>query len=102
MALVNLESALRKTINALKKAKEGTGFEILSYKRNRGISVIKEPGQRFWLRERGYLDQEFECSDKELQKHLKSMMKREFPRSRKVRMYFLESKKHVGTQRKKL
>jgi len=102
VALVNLESALRKTLNALKKAEKGTGFEILSYKRNRGISIIKESEEMFWLRERGYLYQEFQCSARELQKHLKSMMKREFPRSRKVRVYFLESKNHVGIQRKKL
>jgi len=102
MALVNIESALRKIVNTLKKAEPGTGLEVLSYKRNRGITIIKETPDSFYLRERGYLDQEFQCAFRELQRHLKSMMKREFPRSRKVRIYTLTDPSQVGLTRKKL
>ena len=102
MALVNIESALRKILNTLKKTPVGAGLEVLSYKRNRGITVIKKDGDIFLVRERGYLDQELECTGRELQKQLKSMMKREFPRSRKVRVYVLKDESEAETARKKL
>ncbi len=102
MALVNIESALRKVLNSLKKAQEGSGLEMLSYKRNRGITVLKESPDSFVLRERGYENREISCTSKELQRHLKAMMKREFPRSRKVRIYMLADPSQAGIQRKKL
>ncbi len=102
MALVNIESALRKILNTLKKTPDGSGLEVLSYKRNRGITVIKKDDETYFIRERGYLDQELDCTSRELQRHLKSMMKREFPRSRKVRIYVLKDASEAGIKRKKL
>ncbi len=102
MALVNRESALRKVLNCLKKAELGNGVEILSYKRNRGIVVLKKSLDMFLLKEKGYLDQQLECTSRELQRHLKSMMKREFPRSRKVRTYVIKNPSEAGIERKKL
>ncbi len=102
MALINLESALRRALDTLKKFNEGCGLEILSYKRNRGITVLKLSSGNFRLVERGYLDQEVEVSEKQLSRQLKSMMKREFPRSRKVRMYCLNDPSQVGIERKRL
>ncbi len=102
MALVNIESALRKVLNSLKKAKEGSGLEMLSYKRNRGITILKESHDTFLLRERGYENQVISCTSRELQRHLKAMMKREFPRSRKVRTYVIDNPSEAGIKRKKL
>ncbi len=102
MALVNIESALRKILNTLKKIDKGGGLEVLSYKRNRGITIIKQGADLYCLRERGYLEQELKCTFRELQRHLKSMMKREFPRSRKVRIYVLNDPSEAGIARKKL
>ncbi len=102
MALVNIESALRKILNTLKKAEKDSGLEVLSYKRNRGVIIIKQDADSFRLRERGYLEQEIECGFRELQRNLKSMMKREFPRSRKVRIYTLNDLSKVGIMRKRL
>ncbi len=102
MALVNIESALRKVLQTLKKLEKEKGLEILSYKRNRGLTVIKKDENLFWIRERGYLDQEVLVTDRELQRLLKSIMKREFPRSRKVRVYSLSGQDAVGLKRKKL
>ncbi len=102
MALVNIESALRKVLQALKKTGQEKGLEILSYKRNRGVTVIKKDGDLYWVRERGYLEQEVFVTHRELQRLLKSIMKREFPRSRKVRVYSLSCQDEVGVKRKKL
>ena len=102
MALVNLESALRKAVNSLRKCDPGQGLEILSYKRNRGVSIIRTSTGGYRMTERGYLDQEMEISQKQISRQLKSAMKREFPRSRKVRIYCLKDPGQAGLERKKL
>ena len=102
MALVNKESALQKVVNALKKSPCYQGVEILSYKRNRGISIIKESEDLYWVRERGYEELESRVTHSDLPRILKSMMKREFPRSRKLRVYQLSSPEDAGIERKKL
>ena len=86
MALVNIATILADTKRALKKIEPPGGIELLSYKRNRGIAIIKRDNDLLELREHGYQDQEFKIHPDRLAKELKAMIKREFPRSRKVRL----------------
>ena len=86
MALVNIATILNDTLGVLKKTKPPGGVELLSYKRNRGIAIIKKEAKLFELKEHGYKEQEFEFSIDALAKELKTMIKREFPRSKKVRL----------------
>ena len=102
MALVNLGSALRKTVNSLRKCNPGQGLEILSYKRNRGVTIIRSCAGGYRMIERGYIDQDMEVSERQIARQLKSAMKREFPRSRKVRIYCLKDAGQAGLERKKL
>jgi len=102
MALVNKESVINKVVAALKKCPKDTGVEILSYKRNRGVAILKEEEDRFWLRERGYEEQEMTLSWEELPRALKSLVKREFPRSRKLRIFQIRSVEELAKARKRL
>jgi hypothetical protein len=102
MALVNIESAIKKVLNALKKTPPGQGWEILSYKRNRGVAVIKEAEGTFWVRERGYQHQEWQVDERQLPRLLKGIVKREFPRSRKLRIYAVADRNDLGRPRKVL
>ncbi len=102
MALVNRDSAIQYVLNFLKKSIPPQGVEILSYKRIRGVSVMLIAKDLVLVRERGYLEQEFESKISELHRHLKTIMKREFPRSRKVRIYQLKSSEELNKERKKI
>jgi hypothetical protein len=102
MALHNLSSALNKILNTLKKQPVGQGVEVLSYKRNRGISIIRQDNDMFYVREHGYNDEIWEVDIGRLPKLLKSAMKREFPRSRKVRIYNLSAFDEMNRPMKKL
>jgi hypothetical protein len=102
MALHNISSTLKKVLNSLKKTPEGQGVEILSYKRNRGISIIREKEGIFYVREHGYNDEVWRIPEERLGKLLKSIMKREFPRSRKLRIYNLSAMDEMNRPRKKL
>mgnify|MGYP006449204415 CR=1 FL=1 len=102
MALINIDTAIKRAIQMLRKLSAPQGVEILTYKRNRGVSVIREDEDLLAVRERGYEENEFSVSFNDLPKLLKSISKREFPRSRKVRVYQLASPEEEGQDRKKL
>ena len=89
MALINIETALRDAIRLIGKAPINSGIEIMSYKRNRTVALIRLSNRRVLLRENGYLDDETEVDLEQLSKKLKLVLKREFPRSRKVRFFKL-------------
>ena len=102
MALINIDTALNKTITTLLKLPPSAGIEILSYKRNRGVSILRLSENEFQVIERGYCEQELQLAPDELAKALKAIIKREFPRSRKVRVYNLTGVGDLDRQRKKL
>ena len=102
MALVNIESVLRNLIHKLKKLSFPQGIELLSYKRNRSIAVLLLEDGKILVRERGYRDEEQIIDKTMLSKCLKSLIKYEFPRSRKVRVYQVDDPLELERVRKKL
>ena len=86
MALVNIATLLTDVKRTLKKITFPGGIELLSYKRNRGIAILTQEDSTLELREFGYKEQEIIIPGERLTKELKPMVKREFPRSRKVRL----------------
>jgi hypothetical protein len=86
MALVNIDTVLTDTLRLLKNAEPPGGVLLLSYKRNRSIAIIKKDAILFEIREDGYEQQVFDLSGARLARELKTLIKREFPRSRKVRV----------------
>ncbi len=86
MALVNIATLLTDVKRSLKNISFPGGIELLSYKRNRGIAILTREDLTLELREFGYKEQEIVIPENRLTKELKTMIKREFPRSRKVRL----------------
>ncbi len=101
MALLNIDSTLRRVKQQIKKMESGQCLEILSYKRNRGVSITMLPDGKLRVRERGYEMHEWTLDPDVLPRVLKSVMKREFPRSRKLRIYKLDSE-HLTERQKKI
>ena len=102
MALINIDSVLLSLLQKLGKLKPPQGIELLSYKRNRSIAVLLLDNGKILVRERGYRNEEHVVNKAELQKHLKSLVKYEFPRSRKLRMYQIDAPEDLERPRKKL
>jgi hypothetical protein len=102
MALVNIDSVIRNLLQKLEKLSPPQGIELLSYKRNRSISVLVRGDNTFLVRERGYREEEQVVAKEDLQKQLKLLIKYEFPRSRKIRMYQIDTPMELEKVRKKL
>ena len=102
MALINIQSAIKRVQQIVRKLEPPQGVEILTYKRNRGITIIKIDEENLSVQERGYEENSYQVGMGELTKLLKSIAKREFPRSRKVRVYQLDSPYCLGIKRKQI
>jgi len=102
MALVNIDSVIRTLLPKLEKLSPPQGIELLSFKRNRSIAVLFLGENTFLVRERGYREEEQIVEKNGLQKHLKSLIKYEFPRSRKIRLYQINTPKDLEKPWKKL
>lgn len=102
MALINLGAVPKQIINLL--SKNIHGVELLTYKRNRGITITKDDKCLLHVKERGYHDGSWVVDQAGLAKLLKTLLKREFPRSRKVRLYQLKSPDdfNLAVQRQKI
>ena len=101
MALINIQSALDRVFQILKKTPTSQGVEILSYKRNRGITIIKQDDY-YRVSERGHHSRDCVSEPDQLPKLLKNMIKKEFPRSRKLRIYRLTTPSDITKTLKKL
>jgi hypothetical protein len=102
MALVNIETVLQETLNAIRTCPPGTGLELLSYKRNRSIALVMLDKQTLRMIENGYVKKETRISTSQLRKRLKTAIAREFPRSRKVRLCKLLSFEDLSRPRQKI
>lgn len=102
MALVNIDTALRDAVRIISKCPENSGVELLSYKRNRTVALIRLSDSTIHIRENGYIVEESDIDMSELQKKLKTIIKREFPRSRKVRFFKFSSPDELIRIRQKI
>ncbi len=102
MALINRDQAIAKVRTTLAKIRPPQGMELLSYKRNRGVSIFPGDDGSVTIRERGYLEQELLVANADLGGILKGIVKREFPRSRKIRFYHLAGPEDLDLVRKKI
>ena len=87
MALINIDSILTETKRRLTTMTVGTGITLMSYKRDRTITILAMEGGSFCLQERGFRKTEKIIAPAQLEKHLKKLIKIEFPRSRKVHLH---------------
>ena len=102
MALINKDAALREALRIIEKCREDSGVELLSYKRNRTVALIRRAGSAVSVRENGYLVEECTVCLQELPKLLKSCIHREFPRSRKIRLYKISDPEDLERTRQKI
>ncbi len=65
----------------------GDYLEVRSYKRDRALLLIRLSPERIQIEEDGFEQHRFEVAEPDLRRLLKTLIKREFPRSNKLRVY---------------
>lgn len=82
--MVDMSNFIDYTMMKLKTVEVGEGVCLLTFKKDRKVTIIKE-NESFTLYEEGFYKEVFkELDNKELKKLLKSMVRREFPRSNRL------------------
>lgn len=74
----------------LKKLPISHCLDLRTYKRNRSVIIAKLAEDDLLVTEDGYFKEQFRVKPEKLKKVLKTLMKKEFPRSRKIRLYVLD------------
>lgn len=97
-----MESALDETLRRLSTISPPGGVEVFSYKRNRGVSITLAPGGNATVRQRGYEQREITVATGGLKRLLRAIFRTEFPRSRKVRLCYIDGTEPSDLKRKKL
>lgn len=73
----------------LKKLPLGHYIDLKTYKRNRTVIIVKVNEKELLVIEDGYFTDRFLIKSDKLKKLLKTLLKKEFPRSKKIRLYVM-------------
>ncbi len=82
-----LPTLIPAVVKRLKSIPVGSYVDLRPYKRNRSVMITKLADDLYEVREEGFFADTFTCSLDKLKKQMKTLIKKEFPRSNKVRMY---------------
>lgn len=102
MSLVNIDSVRSQVLRLLNRIEPPGGVELLSYKRNRSVAIVCCHDGDYLVREKGYAEQELVVGREQLSRLLKIVIKREFPRSRKVRLFKFQDPAALDRPRRKI
>jgi len=79
-------AVIRTVLERLSKLEVGHYLDLRTYKRNRSVLIVKRDAEDFLVVEDGFARDSFEVSSDRLKGLLKTLLKKEFPRSNKVRL----------------
>ena len=71
----------------LEKLPIGHYLDLKTYKRNRTVIIVNKDEKKLLVIEDGYFKGKFKIESDKLKKLLKTLLKKEFPRSKKIRLY---------------
>ncbi len=85
--MIDKDSAIETVMRKLKKIQIGYGLDLRTYKRDRSVVIVRSAEDSFTVIEDGFFKENFSVDFKGLKKLLKKLVKVEFPRSNKIRVY---------------
>ncbi len=85
--MIDKASAIPTIVTKLKRMPVGHGMDLRTYKRDRSIIILRSEEDLFSITENGFRQDTFQTDFRGLKKILKTLLRREFPRSNKIRVY---------------
>ncbi len=96
----NKTSIMPSILERLSKLKIGQCLDMRTYKRNRSVAIVCIGEDSFNVIERGFFEESWDgLTAEKVKKLLKTLLKREFPRSNKIRLYTLDSFEEADVNR---
>lgn len=87
--MLDKASCLPDLLRRIEALPAGHCLDLRTYKRNRSVLFRRLGPDRWLVVRRGFGDERFECGPDKLKKQLRRLLKAEFPRSTKIRVYAL-------------
>lgn len=100
--MIDKATAMDTVMERLKKLPVGHAIDLRTYKRNRSVLIRRDGKDAFTVVQNGYEKAEFETTRKKMKKLLKTLFKKEFPRSTKLRLYTLDEEQAGEHQQRKV
>ncbi len=85
--MIDKTNIIETVFQKLKGLPEGHFLDLRTYKRDRSVVIVKRKDDTCLVVEDGFFKEEYEVKREKLKKLLKSLIKKEFPRSNKIRFY---------------
>lgn len=89
--MIDKAGAIPTILTKLKKMDVGHGIDLRTFKRDRSVVIVRRTEALFTVNEDGFHTEQFETDIKGMRKLLKTLLKREFPRSNKIRTSEIKS-----------
>lgn len=101
--MIDKATAVQTVYRKLAKLAVGQAIDLRTYKRNRSVVIKRTAEDEYEVVEKGFHEERFSTPLSGMKKLLKTLLKREFPRSTKIRLYDLgEAEADVHIKRKKI
>ncbi len=84
--MVDIGNVIPVVLKKMAQLGEGESLVLLTFKRDRSLTLIRLADERVLIKEEGFVRGEFEVAGQDLKKALKPLLEKEFPRSTKVRI----------------
>jgi len=87
--MIDKEKILDTVSERLKNLPVGHYLDLRTYKRNRSVIIVKQSEDHLFIIEDGFFREKFHINPDKLKKLLTTLLRKEFPRSHKIRLYVM-------------
>jgi hypothetical protein len=87
--MIDKDKIVKTVLEKLKKLPVDHYLDMRTYKRNRSLVIVKKSEDDFLIIEDGYFRENYQVQSDKLKKTLTTLLKKEFTRSHKVRLYVM-------------
>lgn len=98
--MTSKQTSIDSVLKRMKKLKVGQCVDMRSFKRNRSVVIVCCGEDSFRVVEDGFFQEVWDNqSTEKVKRLLKTLLKKEFPRSNKIRLYTLDSYEDANVNR---
>ena len=87
--MIDKDKVLDTVLERLKGLPDGHYLDLRTYKRNRSVMIVKQGSDHLLVIQNGYERNRYRIKTGKLSRLMKTLLKKEFPRSNKIRLYTL-------------